>query len=399
MSRETTIIIGGGVIGLSTAYQLARRNSCRIILIEKGTLGSGSSSRAAGIGTQLMWSETGILARRLGFQIFRELSDEWEDFTFCGQHGCLNLFTPEGWNSRQDLLPLYDRLDAPYSVLDAKEIHRRWPALTPPSHLIGLHDPRGGYSEPAEYLSALSRRVRELGVEVYEGEKVEEFLRRGDKVVGVRTSTHSFEAEHVVSTVHVWSLPLWRELFFRVPIKHFVHQRYLSSPLDTQIDLPPVNADPYFGYVRPAVGNRLLMGVETPDRDEVRVESLSFEMTEVSAEIGTREAGQRRLCELLPALQNVEWENSKVGLISFSMDGEPLLGAIRELPGLFVAASFHSGGYSYSAVAGFLMAELVSEGRTRIDIGAFSPSRFEHSDTERHLSTTIPQKSAIRRRH
>src|SRR5262245_12711841 len=244
MSSTTIVILGGGVIGMSTAYQLALKQAGRIVLLEKGRLGEGASSRAAGIGTHLIWSEAGVRARQIGFQLFRQFSEEWDDYTFHDEHGCLNLFTPQAWPAREPLLPLYDRLNVPYEVLDAAEIRSRWPALNPPAEYLGLHDPRGGYSEPAEYVPALARRVRESGVEILEGEPVIEFLRSGSRVTGVRTLRQSIAADAVVSTVHVWSLPVWRELGLRLPMKHFVHQRYVTARLPEPFVAPPVNADP-----------------------------------------------------------------------------------------------------------------------------------------------------------
>src|SRR5579871_1993023 len=125
MNSSTVAVIGGGVIGLSTAYQLALKRVGCVVLLEKGRLGDGASSRAAGIGTHLMWSETGVRARQIGFQLFRRFSAEWDDYTFHDEHGCLNLFTPQAWPAREPLLPLYDRLQIPYEVLDAREIRSR----------------------------------------------------------------------------------------------------------------------------------------------------------------------------------------------------------------------------------------------------------------------------------
>src|SRR5437762_13696666 len=70
--RRTAIVIGGGVIGLSAAYHLARKKFGRIIVLEKGAIGEGSSSRAAGITTGLLWSETGIRARKKGIELFEQ---------------------------------------------------------------------------------------------------------------------------------------------------------------------------------------------------------------------------------------------------------------------------------------------------------------------------------------
>lgn len=399
MKSSTVVVIGGGVIGLSTAYQLALKRVGRVVLLEKGRLGDGASGRAAGIGTHLMWSETGVRARQIGFQLFRKFSAEWDDYTFHDEHGCLNLFTPQAWPAREPLLPLYDRLQIPYEVLDAREIRSRWPALNPPEGYLALLDPRGGYSEPAEYIPALAKRVRQLGVEVLEGEPVIEFLRKGERVTGVRTPQRSIEADAVVSTVHVWSLPVWRELSLRLPMKHFVHQRYVSASLPHPFVAPPVNADPYFGYIRPAAGGRVLIGIETEHREEFRVPAIDFRMDELSTPAVVRDEGRQRMQEFAPVLKQVTWESTHIGLISFANDGEPILGPVRKLPGLFVAASFHSGGFSYNAVAGLLMAELVVDGKTCIDTSDFSPDRFDPTETERHLASTVPQCQAVRRRH
>lgn len=399
MTAATVVVIGGGVIGLSTAYQLALKGTRQIILVDKDAVGDGASCRAAGIGTHLIWSETGVRARQLGFHLFRQFSAEWADYTFHDEHGCLNFLTPEGWLHRKSLLPIYDRLGVRYEILDAAEIRHRWPALNPDEDSLALFDPHGGYSEPAEYLRALSKRVRQSGVTIFEGERVTAFLRRGERVVGVQTQRQTIQADAVVSTVNVWSLPVWRELGLRLPMKHFVHQRYLTRPLPKPLVAPAVNADAYLAYFRPADGNRLLLGAETPDCQEFRVESVDFHMDELSTPEIVRRQATNRIKGMLPALTNAEWETERVGLISFTSDGEPVLGAVQRLPGLFVAASFHSGGFSYNAVAGLLMAELVLTGKTSIDISAFSPDRFTAHETERHLATHFCQSQAIRRRH
>ena len=81
------------------------------------------------------------------------------------------------------------------------------------------------------------------------------------------------------------------------------------------------------------------------------------------------------------------------------MDGEPVLGPVKAVPGLFVGLAFHSGGFSYNPAAGFLLAEYVSEGKTSIDTAAFSPDRYTPAMAAAHLATTVAQKDAVRRRH
>ena len=116
------IVIGGGAIGLNTAYQLARKQAGSVILLEKGQVGDGSSSRAGGIITGLLWSETGVLARLISLRLYQELTADLERYGYRFQNvGCLNLFDPSSWPQREELLPLYDRLDFAYEVFDAAD--------------------------------------------------------------------------------------------------------------------------------------------------------------------------------------------------------------------------------------------------------------------------------------
>jgi sarcosine oxidase, subunit beta len=398
MSSASAVVIGGGVIGLSTAYQLARKGMRQIVLVEKDAVGDGASSRAAGIVTGLLWTETGVRARQLSLALFRELSDRLAGYTF-GAVGCLNLFDAASWPERERLLPLYDHCGTAYEILDGAEMRRRWPALTPGAGQIGLYDPLGGYSEPHDYIPALAAECRRLGVEIREHEVVEEFFLKNGRVAGLRTSRGRLETEVVVSTIHVWTLALLARLGLQVPIKAFVHQRYVTAPLAMPVSIPAINANPYGGYIRPAHGNRLLVGFETEDRQEYIVDRPDFHMSEVAAPTGLREAIMERFPALVGVLANQAWESEHVGLLSFSMDGEPILGPVAAAPGLYVGVAFHSGGFAYNPAAGLLLAESIVEGRTQIDISAFSPNRFSADAVAAHLATTLSKSHVVRRRH
>ena len=397
-ATSKAIVIGGGVIGLSTAYHLARKRFGRVVVFDKGPVGDGSSSRAAGIITDLLWSEPGVRARKKSLELYRELSQELAGYRF-QDVGCLNLFDAPSWKERERLLPLYTSLSVPYEILDGPEMRRRWPDLDPGEGLIGLHDPLGGYSEPDEYIPALARRNRELGVEIREREKVTGFALRNGRVAGVRTAAGTEEADAVIATVYAWTKHVVGPLGLRFPVKCFVHQRWITEALPAPPAIPAVNANPLLGYVRPATGGRLLAGLETPERPQYEVPSSDFHQSELT--IGPELGAQLRnnLTPLLPALASTTWEEGRVGLLTFSSDGEPILGPVAEVPGFYVALAFHSGGFAYNPVAGFLMAEYVADGRTSIDIASFSPDRFEPRETEEFLATTIASKDLPRRRH
>jgi len=271
--------------------------------------------------------------------------------------------------------------------------------LRPHDEWIGLLDPLGGYSEPDAYIPALARKCRELGVEIREHSQVTGFILRGGRVAGVQTAQADLEADAVVCTVYSWTNALVGQIGLRLPVKAFVHQRYVTRPLPDAPAIPAVNANPLGGYIRPASGGRLLVGVETAERLEYCVPSIDFQMSAVSAAPELREQALADFRPYAPALAATTWEYERVGLLTFTSDGEPILGPVGQLPGFYTGLAFHSGGFAYNPAAGLLLAEFVADGRASIDLSAFSPDRFDQRETDAYLATTLPQRAAVQRRH
>ncbi len=400
MNAPSIIIVGGGVIGLSSAYQLARRGVTRVTLLEKDAVGAGASSRAGGIITGHLWSKTGIEARKISLRLYQELSEQLRPYGYQYQAtGCLNLFSPEEWLERKKLLPLYRECKLPYEILDAAEIHKRWSLLTPADDMMGLFDPLGGYSEPDDYIPALAQHCRALGVDIREGATVTEFVKERERIIGLIADGELLAADQVICCVHSWTNRLLAEVGIQLPMKSFVHQRYLTAPLEKTAPLPAVNANPYEVYLRPAKHKRILVGGETADRPEQEMPSLAFGMNELRAPRGFSNRLRGKVQALMPAIAQYPFQEERVGLIAFSMDGEPILGAAPEAPGLLVGTAFHSGGFAYNPVAGKLLADLATEGETELDIAAFSPGRFSSRAADAYSNTKLRQKHAFSRRH
>ena len=100
-------------------------------------------------------------------------------------------------------------------------------------------------------------------------------------------------------------------------------------------------------------------------------------------------------------MEGVEFFEHRIGLISMTADALPNIGPVAALPGLFLGCNFNSGDFGYHAVAGWLLAEFIVDGQTRIDVSEFSPDRFKGMDVDAYLATDLKYRAARRpfRRH
>ena len=390
MATARIVIVGGGVIGLSTAYHLAGRGQAEVVLLEKGPVGDGSSTRAGGIATTQLWAKVPIEVRKISLRRFKELAEELPHYSY-HDVGCLNLFHDEESDAREAITPLYDQLGIAYEFLDAAEIRRRWPALVIDDSFRANFDPIGGYSEPDEYVPALAAGCRNRGVEIREFTPVTGFRMADRRCSGVETPAGAVEADLVLCASHAWTTQLLSGVGWTVPAKYFVHQRFVTSPMGRPVELPAVNNHPSHGYYRPADGNRLLVGVGTahrmqfePPADDERLAGLS---------IDEAFCHQQRELQLnyLDLAEPVSWEITKIGLTAYSPDGQPIMGGVPGVESLFVAGCFHSGGFAYNPGVGYVLSELLLDGKASVDMSYYAPDRFSASDVGTFLGEPITE--------
>ncbi len=150
------------------------------------------------------------------------------------------------------------------------DIEARFPDLMIAEEEYGVLDLRGSYSEPDRYLPALTAKVRDLGVQIQEGQVVEEFLIEGGSVTGVRTSeSGELRADAVVCTVNAWANSLLSGVGQPLPVRNFVHERYVTKPLQRPPRLPATNDDAKKVYYRPTEDDRLLLGTGSHEPQQV----------------------------------------------------------------------------------------------------------------------------------
>ena len=395
---QSVVVIGAGVTGLSTAFHLVEKGVERVVVVDKGSVGGGSSLQAGGIITMLMSTPTEVRARAISLDLFERFSRILDGYRF-HQVGCLNLYTPGAFAEAEPRLDMWRRLGGQFDVLRGGEITGRFPDLAAQDTDIGVLDLRAGYSEPHRYVPALRAKLEDMGVEIREDEPVVGFERAGNHVRGVVTERGAIEADATVCAVNAWTNHLLSLVGYRTPHKNFVHQRYVTMPFPGPPRLPAVNDHVLDCYVRPTDDNRLLLGTSVEGLGAYEMRGPGFAVSELEPHPDALPYIQEQMVRRTPMLEGAEWDYHTVGLISFAYDVKPVIGPVPGVEGLFVGAHFHSGGFAYNPVSGLLVAEHVVDGGTRIDTELYSPARFGEVDTDAFLAQPITHDDMGHARH
>ena len=393
----SVVIVGAGITGLSTAFHLADKGVPRILLIDKGQAGSGSSSKSGAVNTMLMPTETGTLARSITMDIFERFSNILPDYSF-HQDGCLFIYDEPEFLETQSEREMQQRVGAKFEVLRQKELQQRFPSLTIGDNEVGVLDLRGGWNEPDTYINALQTKVREMGVEIREHEPVENFILESGRVRGVRTrASGELHADTVVCTVNAWANSLLSSVDQLTPARHFVHERFVTSRLNDVPHIPATNDSANQVYYRPTEDQRLLFGTTAQDPLEIKMPDIDFDYAALKLAPNAAPFIQQAIAHRFAQVQGLKFEKHRIGLISLTVDRQPNIGPVRALPGLFLGSNFNSGGFGYHAVAGLLLSEFILDGHTRLDVKAFSPDRFADFDTKAFLAKEMNYQQIVRR--
>ena len=395
---QSVVVIGAGVTGLSTAFHLVEKGVERVVVVDKGSVGGGSSLQAGGIITMLLGTETEVRARAISLDLFERFSRILDGYHF-HQVGCLNLVTEDVFSEAAPIRDMWRRLGGRFEVLRGGEISERFPDLAAVEADIGVLDLRSGYSEPHRYVPALRAKLEDMGVEIRENEPVVGFDIHGGRLRGVVTDQGTIETDAAVSAVNAWTNHVLSLAGFRVPYKNFVHERFVTKPFPEPPRLPAVNDHILNGYVRPTDDNRLLLGTSVDGLGAYDMRGPDFDVSELDPHPDALPFLKEHLVRRAPMLEGAEWDYHTVGLISLAYDVKPVIGPVPGVDGLYVGAHFHSGGFAYNPVSGLLIAEHVVDGQTSIDSEMYSPARFGSVDTDAFLAAPIMHDDMGRVRH
>ncbi len=362
------VIIGGGIIGTSIAYHLAQKKAGKVVLLEKGQLGEGSTSRCVG-GIRAQFStEINILFSLESLKIFERFQNEFGVDPEFRRIGYLFLATtPMEIQVFKDNGRLQKKFDIPVEVLDPDEIRTRWPYLKTDDVLGGTFSARDGYAGPSEVLSGFAAAARRAGLKIHEGVEAVAIKVSGGKIEGLRTTDGEISTPVLVNAAGPHAAAVGEMAGVSVPVKPLRRQIFVTAPFRMTDQTVPLTIDFHRGwYFRREVDGYLLSG--PLDKEP------SFNLnTDYDAMTETVENAIYRV----PALEKARIARGWAGLYEISPDNHAILGKVPEVEGFILANGFSGHGFQHSPAVGKVIAELIVDGEAKtIDIRPLSIERF-----------------------
>ena len=359
------VVIGGGIIGVSSLYHLAKRGMEGAVLLERKQLASGTTWHAAGIVGQLRESSAQTELSKYTARLFTELEAETGQATGYKQNGTLHLAFSDV--RQEQLLRNHDhakRMGIESHLLDANAIGEVWPLVDTSDALGGFFVPSNGQVNPLDVTQAMAKGAKANGANIFENTAAIRILTRNGRVVGVETDQGVIATEKVLLAGGMWTTRFAAAHGVTVPLHAAEHFYILTEPVDGLArTLPVIICAEERIYAKEDAGKLLIGWFEAKGKawgaqgipDNFEFDELPFDMDHVEPEL-------ERIFNRFPALGEMGIKTFFNGPESFTPDGRPYVGPAPEMPGLFIAAGMNSNGILNSGGIGLTMAAWMIDG-------------------------------------
>lgn len=372
--RGSTVIVGGGIVGISMAYWLARKGVSHIYLLEKDVmLGNGSTERSAG-GIRAQFSaEINIRLMIEGIRFYERFKEEVGGEPEFVQAGYLFMVSSEA--VRKDFernVRIQRTLGLDVQELTPAEIGRMAPYVRTDDIIYGTFCRTDGYADPHGVIQGLWERCKEMGVRICFQSEVIGVERSGDRIKAVRTADTIYEAEYFVNAAGAWSGQLARLADAEVPVYPVRRMLFITKPFPPgEHGIPaviPMTIDMETGFYMRRESGGLMLGMEDDEEPPGFNTTMNWDWLEVLLE---------KSLPRVPALEKLEMMRGWAGLYDQSPDHSAVLGLIPGLENFYVVSGFSGHGFMQGPIAAKMVAELIVDGRASIDIHALRVERFQ----------------------
>ena len=366
------IVIGGGAMGVSTAYHLAAAGVEDVLLLEReSAFGLGSTGRCAGGFRHQFSSEVNV---RLSLESVRMIRSFTEDHGLpldVHVDGYLFLVRDEAtWADYRAAADMQRRLGARAELLDARACAELIPGLVVDGVIGATFGPDDGIADPSGLTNGYAVAARRAGARLELGRAVTAIRTSADgsRVAGVDTADGSIDAPLVVLAAGVWGPPLAASAGFDLPVTPEPRQPVVTAPFPGRPDRRTLVIDTSNMFFFHREGDGLLMSI-TPQAPKTTFETVPDDRW-VAEEL------LPYAVTVLPALEQAALAHTWVGLYEMSPDHDAILGPVDGLEGVLLAAGFSGHGFQHAPIVGKVLAELATGRPLTVDVHELRLGRF-----------------------
>ena len=380
------VVIGGGIIGCSTAYHLAKLGWTDTVLLERHKLTSGTTFHAAGLVGQLRTSAN--ITQLLGYSVdlYKTLEAETGLSTGWKMNGGLRLAcNSERWTEVKRQATTARSFGLDMQLLTPKEALDLWPLMTIDDLVGAAFLPTDGQANPSDITQALARGARMAGATIFEDTGVLDLEIEKGKIRAVITDRGRIECERVVVCAGQWTRDFAARFGVNVPLVSVEHQYVITEPFGVPSNLPTLRDPDRLTYYKEEVGGMVMGGYE-PNPIPWAVGGIpeGFHYSLLDSNFDHFEQIMEQALGRVPALETTGIKQLLNGPESFTPDGNFILGEAPELKNFFVGAGFNAFGIASGGGAGMALAEWVHKGEPPYDLWPVDIRRFgrPHFDTD-----------------
>jgi dimethylglycine dehydrogenase len=393
-THARVVVIGGGVVGVSTLYHLARKGWRDVVLVERRELTSGSTWHAAGLLPLFNMSYSVGQIHKYSVALYQEL--EQETGQNVGLSVCSNIrlaLNRDRMDEYHQYAGVAETIGVRVEFLTPAQVKELWPLCDTDGLVGAIRHPEDGYNQPADLTQALARGARERGAEIYRQTAVTGIEQKPSGDWLVRTDKGEIVCEHVVSATGNFARRTGALVGLDVPVIPVEHQYIVTEPHPAILERKRQGL-PEMGVLRESDGSwymreeagGLLLGpyekgapccyVDGP-RDDAEYELFTEDLERLEPHI---EAAINRV----PAFGEVGIKQVYNGAIAYTPDGSPIIGPAWGLRNFWLNEG-HSFGVTAAGGAGWQLAEWIVEGEPTIDMLGVEPRRFGDYATKGYL--------------
>jgi sarcosine oxidase subunit beta len=368
MESADVVIAGGGIMGCALAYQLAKRK-VDVLLLERETLGSQSTGKCAGGVRQQFSIEANVRLQRLSVRMLESFEDETGHPADFRQIGYLFVFTQpqqiEDFRHNMDMWHRVGLTEARW--VDPAEAAKMVPVLNVDDVLGCTFCPTDGIASPADVTSGYAAAARRLGARLKERVEVTGIDVASGRVQGVRTSAGDIATRMVVNCAGPWAASIGRMAGLEIPVLPFRRHIAVTGPFPAVPRTTPMTVDFHTSLYFHPEGDGVLIGMSDRAEPSGFVTDTNWEFLEKMFEQAARRA---------PALAGAGVKTAWAGLYESTPDHQAILGPVHALEGFWCAAGFSGHGFMQAPAAALLVAQVLLDKKSEIDITPFALERF-----------------------